>query len=144
VGRIERDGAELLTPCDRCGGTLRGQVSEIAIWGRVEWSVSWRCDCGNALEVDECDEISGIHRAALVADAGLTRLRADAAVNAAVRVYLLAVFRRDDVTIAEAVAAYARLTSEGIIGTPARTRLLADRLTAAGATVTLEALPGDT
>ncbi|MEU5939229.1 hypothetical protein ABZ807_08550 [Micromonospora sp. NPDC047548] len=45
--------------------------------------------------------------------------------------------KQQGATIGEASSAFAALTSSGILGTPAEMRLLAERLTAAGATVSL-------
>jgi hypothetical protein len=139
MSTISRHGDELLTPCTRCGGTLRGQVSEIVQGDGIAWGVSWLCPtCGAALEVCDCGEVPGIYRAALLAHTGPTRLHADATVNDPLRVRLFAVFRRYGVSLTEARDAYTQLTSEGITGTPAEMHLLATRLTEAGATVTLE------
>ncbi|MEV0570751.1 hypothetical protein [Dactylosporangium sp. NPDC050588] len=132
-------GDEILQPCASCGGTSRSWAQESVIYGRVESSVSMRCDCGAASEACDWGPLTGIAREAFIARVGLVRVHADPEVNRPVRVRLLAVFRRDGMTIAEAVDAYARLTGDGITGTPAETQLLADRLAAAGGTVTTAA-----
>ncbi|TWG28083.1 hypothetical protein FHX75_111234 [Micromonospora palomenae] len=79
----------------------------------------------------------GIVREALIARVGLVRLQADPAASGRLRVRLLAAFRKGGATISEAAGAYTALTGLGITGTPSEMKLLADRLTAAGATVLL-------
>lgn len=138
----ELDGDELLETCDQCGGTSRGTVWETVVGDRVEWGVSMRCPaCGAALEMHDAGEIGGVYRAALVAHAGLVTVHADPAVNRPLRPRLLAVFRRYGTSLPDAVTAYTSLTGDGITGTPGQSRLLANRLTAAGATVTQRAEP---
>ncbi|MEV4134966.1 hypothetical protein AB0J72_22665 [Dactylosporangium sp. NPDC049742] len=132
-------GDEILQPCASCGGISRSWVTEVLYYGRIERSVSTRCECGAAWEECGMDGFSGIYREALVARVGLARVHADPEVNRPLRARLLVVFRRYGMTIAEAVDAYARLTGDGVTGTPAETQLLADRLAAAGGTVTTAA-----
>ncbi|MFF5232869.1 hypothetical protein [Dactylosporangium sp. NPDC000521] len=134
-----REGDVLLAPCARCGGTSRGRPEESIVHGRVESSVWMRCDCGAESVACGPGPLTGIAREAYLARVGLARVHADPGVNRAARVRLLAVLRQEGTTIAEAVDAYARLTGEGIAGTPAEVQLLADRLAAAGATVTVAA-----
>ncbi|GAA1557615.1 hypothetical protein GCM10009827_093180 [Dactylosporangium maewongense] len=129
----------LLAPCAQCGGISRSWPEESVIYGRIESSVSMQCDCGAEGVACDWGPLIGIAREAFIARVGLARVHADPEVNRPVRVRLLAVFRRDGMTIAEAVDAYARLTGDGIIDTPAVTQLLADRLAAAGGAVTTAA-----
>ncbi|MGI5175610.1 hypothetical protein ACQEVZ_04665 [Dactylosporangium sp. CA-152071] len=136
---LRREGDVLLAPCAQCGGTSRSRPQELVFYGHIESSVSTQCDCGAASEACGRGPLTGIAREALIARVGLARVHADPEVNRPVRVRLLAVFRRDGMTIAEAVDAYARLTRDGITDTPAVTQLLADRLAAAGGAVTTAA-----
>jgi hypothetical protein len=77
-------------------------------------------------------------RAAILDRDGLALLRADPLANRSQRVAILTVFRRSGMTLGEAADAYIRLTSEGITGLPLGLRLLANRLTGAGAVVVLD------
>jgi hypothetical protein len=83
------------------------------------------------------DEMPGHWRSILVAQDGLARVRADRRSSRPVKVRLLSVFRKQGATITEAIAAFESLTDAGIVGTPAEMRLLAGRLTSAGAIVSL-------
>jgi hypothetical protein len=90
------------------------------------------------VEICGGDEAPDQVRAAIIARDGLSRLRADPVANRPRRVAILAVLRREGMTLGEAVAAYARLTSAGITGLPMELRLLANRLTRAGAVAILD------
>ena len=72
----------------------------------------------------------------------MARVRLDPAQAGPLRVRLLLALRSlGGVSIAAATAGYDRLIGEGAVGTEGEMRLLADRLTAAGAQVYLD-LPG--
>jgi hypothetical protein len=90
------------------------------------------------VEICGTDEAPDRVRAAIIALDGLALLRADPLANRPKRVAILAVFRRAGMTLGEAVNAYAQLTGEGITGLPVELRLIADRLTNAGAVVVLD------
>lgn len=79
----------------------------------------------------------GHWRNIVVAQDGLVRVRADRQSSQSLKVRLLSVFRKQGATIVEAIAAFKSLTDVGIVGTPAEMRLLAERLTSAGAIVSL-------
>ncbi|MDH6466414.1 hypothetical protein M2302_006622 [Micromonospora sp. A200] len=138
MGDVELIGHELIEPCLECGALTAGEVTETIDGDRLAWAVSTRCGgCGSAVEVDGWGEMPGIVREALIARVGLVRLQADPAASGRLRVRLLAAFRKGGATISDAAGAYTALTGLGITGTPSEMRLLADRLTAAGATVLL-------
>lgn len=138
MGDVELIGHELIEPCVECGALTAGVVTETIDGDRLAWAVSIRCSgCGSAVEVDGWGEMPGIVREALVARVGLVRLQADPAASRGLKVRLLAVFREGGATIGEAAGAYTALTGIGMTGTPSEMRLLADRLTAAGATISL-------
>jgi hypothetical protein len=139
VSEAELIGHELIEPCAECGAATVGVVTEAVDGDRLAWAVSIRCSgCGSATELDGWGEMPTILRTALVARVGLVRLRADPDASRPLRRCLLGVFRKHGATIGEAVSALAALTGSGILGTPAEMRLLAERLTAAGATVSVE------
>ncbi|MFC4040199.1 hypothetical protein ACFO1B_17350 [Dactylosporangium siamense] len=127
-------------PCG-CGGTRQVSVSEFAAGDRHEWGVFVHCaGCGHTTQECGDGELHPRLRAAIIAEFGLARLRADPEVNRPLRVRLLAVLRRDGLTLAAAAGAYALLTGDGLTGTPVEMELLGKRLTAAGGTVTVEAV----
>jgi hypothetical protein len=127
------------TPCDRCATPTIASAAYLVHNDRLEWSWSVRCPgCGAAVEICGTDEASDRVRAAIIALDGLALLRADPLANRPKRVAILAVFRRAGMTLGEAVNAYAQLTGEGITGLPVELRLIADRLTNAGAVVVLD------
>lgn len=135
-------GAELVEACAGCGRPATAVVSEAVDGGRIAWAVSIRCDwCGGATELDGWGEMPALVRAALVARVGLARVRADPVSSRPLRVVLLGVFRGQGATITEAGSAFTALTGGGVSGTPAEMRLLAERLNAAGATVSLTPIP---
>jgi hypothetical protein len=126
---------DLDRPCDSCGGTAVADPGIDVVDGRLVWSVSVRCPaCGAAVEVCGRDEPPDDVRAAVLARDGVARLTVDAGAN---RVAVLRVLRRDGRTLDAAADAYARLTGDGLTGTGAELRLLAGRLEAAGARVTV-------
>jgi hypothetical protein len=138
-----RAPSPLSGPCGRCGSPITVGVSETVDGNRLAWGVSTRCDtCGDATEEDGWGEQPDFVRAAILAQSGPVRLRA-----AGRKRDLLKVFRDRGATMAEAVTAHEQLTGAGLVGTPAEMRLLATRLTAAGATTELagdqEHLPTD-
>lgn len=121
-------------PCDRCGATLLASPGQNVVGDRLAWSVSVRCaGCGAAEEVCGWDDTPADVRAAIIARDGAARLRADAAD----RVAVLAALRRDGRSLSDAADTYRRLTTDGLTGTAAEMRLLADRLAGAGARITL-------
>lgn len=102
---------------------------------RLVWSVWVQCPrCGPAEVVCGRDEPPDDVREAVLARDGGARLTAHADGN---RVAILRVLRRDGRPLDAATRAYARLTGPGLTGTEAELRLLAGRLEAAGARVTL-------
>ncbi|NYF57750.1 hypothetical protein [Micromonospora purpureochromogenes] len=138
MGEAELIGHELIEPCAECGAATAGVVTETVNGDRLAWAVSTRCSgCGSATELDGWGEMPAIVRTALAARVGLVRLRADPDASRPLRVRLLGVFRKHGATIGEAASAFAALTGSGILGTPAEMRLLAERLSAAGATVSV-------
>lgn len=129
--------------CPECGAGTAREVTETFDGDRLGWAVSTRCGgCGGVTERCGWDEMPDDVRRILVAQVGLVRLRVDPVAARPIRVRLLGVFRRQGATIAEASSTFAALTSGGILGTPAETRLLARRLTAVGAIVSLDPQPG--
>jgi hypothetical protein len=140
VSETELVGFELVEPCWSCDGTASGVVTEAIDGDVVVWTISLRCSgCGRTTETHEPGVVAdNIVRQALVARVGLVRLQADPDTSRVLRLPLLASFRRNGATIGEAAESYARLTGAGLTGTPAEMRLLANRLTAEGATVTLK------
>jgi hypothetical protein len=141
VGEAELIGDELIEACFDCHGTTSSTVAEVIEGDRVVWIISSRCEgCGRADELrewavafDDGDDV----RQALIARVGLARLHADPDDSRAVRLKLLAVFRRRGATLVEAAEAYADLTGPGLTGTPAEMMVLSDQLTAVGASVSL-------
>jgi hypothetical protein len=124
----------------KCATPTATSAAQAIHGDRVEWSWSvWCPGCGSAVEICGWGEVPDRVRAAIVARDGLARLRGDPFVNRPQRVAILAVLRRDGMTIGEAVDAFGQLTGAGITGLPVEMRLLADRLTAAGAVVVLYA-----
>ncbi|WP_433832796.1 hypothetical protein ACQP2E_17060 [Actinoplanes sp. CA-015351] len=131
VGTIEQR-------CAACGAVAVVSVAQSVVGDRVAWSVSVRCgQCGDAEEQCGWEEMPGFWRDRLVDQEGLTRLRVDRESIEPMRVRLLSVFRRQGATIADAVEAVESLTGVGLFGTPAEMKLLATRLTGAGAFVSL-------
>jgi hypothetical protein len=125
--------------CGHCGGPATVDAGQSVVGDRLAWSVSVGCpSCGDAEEECGWDEMPAAARDLLIARVGLVRLRAGAEASRPVRTRLLTVFRRDGATIEAALAGYRALTSDGIVGTPAESRLLAARLTAEGAVVSLD------
>ena len=122
--------------CDRCGTSTVASGAQTIRGDRLEWSWSVRCPhCGDEVVMCGSDKTPDRVRAAIVAREGLSVLRGDPSVNRSQRVAILAVFRRNGMALAEATDAYDRLTGEGITGLPVELRLLAERLTDAGALV---------
>ncbi|WP_130335434.1 hypothetical protein [Micromonospora kangleipakensis] len=139
MSEAELIGHELIEPCAECGAAAVGVVTEAVDGDRLAWAVSTRCSgCGSATELDGWGEMPAMLRTALVARVGLVRLRADPDASRPLRRCLLGEFRKQGDTIDEAVSAFDALIGNGILGTPAEMRLLAGRLTAAGATVSVE------
>jgi hypothetical protein len=98
--------------------------------------VSIRCPCcGDAQEIDGWDDTPADVRAAILAEGegGLTRVSADPGAD---RLAVLAVLRRDGRSLRDAADVHAP-DDGGLTGTAAEMRLLANRLTAAGARVDL-------
>ncbi|GAA3759602.1 hypothetical protein GCM10022225_51350 [Plantactinospora mayteni] len=117
-------------------------VTEAVDGDRLAWTVSTRCSgCDAATELCGWGEMPAIVRKALVARAGLVRLRVEPVAAGPLRVRLLSVFRKRGATIDEASSAITALITTGILGTQAEMRLLAEHLTAAGATVSREPHP---
>lgn len=84
--------------------------------------------------IDGWDDTPADVRASILAEDGLTPVTADPGVD---RLAVLAVLRRAGRSLREAADTYTRLTTGGLTGTAAEMRLLANRLTAAGAHVDL-------
>lgn len=106
-----------------------------------------RCgDCGYTDEMRASpvvfDKLDTMIRQALIARVGLARLHVAPDGDRARRLRSFAVLRGRGATIAEVATAYAALTGNGLIGTPAEMSVLAEQLTAAGIQVTLQ--PYDT
>jgi hypothetical protein len=121
--------------CLSCGATARAEPAQDVVGDRLAWSVSIRCPgCGDAQEIDGWDDTPADVRAAILAEGGLTRVSVDPAAD---RLAVLTVLR-DGRSLSEAADTYTRLTAGGLTGTAAEMRLLADRLTAAGARVNLQ------
>ncbi|MDG6105644.1 hypothetical protein Daura_13145 [Dactylosporangium aurantiacum] len=130
--------AELTARCGDCGGSVRVEISQSVIHGGIEWSIHRACGgCGReAYECGRGDLPEGA-RAALVEQCGLTRVRAGGGVPGAARLKVMRVFRDGGAGLAEAAGAVERLAGEGLTGTRAEMELLAGRLRAAGAPVSL-------
>ncbi|MEU7872926.1 hypothetical protein [Dactylosporangium sp. NPDC049140] len=137
---MQVDGATSDLRCPSCGGPTVHEVSEGVQGGRLVWSEEISCrDCPHlVLACGEGDLPSSL-RAKLLARYGAATVHLDPAEAGPLRVRLLSVLRASgDRSIAAAVAEYDRLTGEGVTGTAGEMRLLADRLTAAGARVYLD------
>ncbi|MBU2668971.1 hypothetical protein KOI35_36215 [Actinoplanes bogorensis] len=121
-------------PCDHCDAAMHVTVSQTVERDRLAWSVSSACaSCGNAEEQCGRDDMPPQLRELLIDQVGLVILQADAETSQRSRTRMLAVFRAGGATIHESVSRYRALTNSGIEGTPAEMKLLADRLTRAGA-----------
>ena len=111
--------------CERCGAPATASAGQTVVGDRVAWSLEIHCAaCGDAEVQCGWDETPAHLRELLP----LVTLRADAEACRPFRTHLLAVFRRGGATIAEAVAAYQQLTTDGIVGTAAEMELLKRRL----------------
>ncbi|WP_377475778.1 hypothetical protein [Plantactinospora endophytica] len=139
MAKVKVIGHELVERCAVCGAETAGVVTEAVDGGRLAWTVSTRCSgCDAVTELCGWDEMPAVVRTALIARAGSVRLRVEPVAARPLRVRLLGVFRGQGATIGEASSAITALSTTGILGTPAEMELLAQRLTAAGASVSLE------
>ncbi|MET7396894.1 hypothetical protein ABZS66_25765 [Dactylosporangium sp. NPDC005572] len=111
--------------------------------GQLVWSVETSCGgCGAQAVACGWGEVPGDVRAAMIAQYGTARLRLDPAVARPLRVRLLAALRRSGGgSLAEVAGLFERLTGDGVTGTEAEMRLLANRLAAEGARVDLQPPP---
>ena len=136
-------GAAADPRCPSCGGSAVYKISDDVHSGRLVWSEEIRCrDCPHLVLACGEGDLPSALRAELLARYGAATLRLDPAEAGLLRVRLLSVLRASgDLSIAAAAAEYDRLTGPGITGTDGEMRLLADRLTAAGARVDLDDSP---
>jgi hypothetical protein len=136
--QVEWDGSE--SRCPRCGGRATRDVSDGVQGGRLVYSVEIGCrDCPYLVLECGAGDLPSSLRAELLAHHGAARVRLDPDQAGPLRVRLLMALRsRGGVSIAAATAEYDRLVGEGAVGTEGEMRLLADRLTAVGAQVSLD------
>ncbi|WP_433222198.1 hypothetical protein ACQP00_22815 [Dactylosporangium sp. CS-047395] len=132
-------GHELVEPCLRCDGLLRGELGQTVVGNRLAWSVSSVCDgCGTQLESCEWDALPDDYRQILLDRDGTGRLRVDPEGGRPLRLAILRTLRRYGATLAEATDTYNRLTGAGVTGTRAEVLLLANRLNATGVKTQLD------